>query len=225
MSLRLRRKSRQSYVPLRGCVGKLVDDFECTEQFAGACTQRHTDERVCLIAQLPIDVAVDLPLLIKVGAGHAPSDPLLNDLPNNSGVVGDPELSSLDAERGSADEQMIWLIPKKDAGAVGVEEPSSGLGHLFKKRNQFVCLVPLRGNIEDCLQLFIAAASASFSRELARAAAKVAASASRVATAAVVGLATCPQAHPRPRPAEQAERQSMNPRTTQLRGRALPTIN
>ena len=76
----------------------------------------------------------------------------MNDLSDHAAVVGDPQFAPLNAQRRPADEHMRPPIPKEDAGAIGVEQLTSGLRHLHQERFQLLGLVPSLGDFQDRLQ-------------------------------------------------------------------------
>ena len=72
--------------------------------------QRHAEQRAGLVAELRVDLAVDLLPgrdWRRSGAARCRTHHLADD----AGVVGDPQLAPFDAERGAADERFVWRGP------------------------------------------------------------------------------------------------------------------
>ena len=128
----------------------LVDQLEGAEQFSRPAAHGDAQQRARLVAELFVDAAVDGP---RLAAGvHPPGLAGVDHLAHDAAVVGDAEFAARRAQGRPADEDMVRLVPQKDAGPIGVQQPRGRFGHLDEQRFHFVGLVPLGGDFQHGLQ-------------------------------------------------------------------------
>ncbi len=137
------------FVVRRKIAGQLVDHFEGAEQLAVAAAQRHAQQSARLIAQVPIDLAIDLCLLGGIDAAWLAA---MDNLADHARVVGNSQFAPFDSQGRPADQRVVRAVPEKDAGSIGLQQLRGRLGHLHQQRLHFVGLVPLAGNRQDGFQ-------------------------------------------------------------------------
>ncbi len=109
-----------------------VDHFKGANALFLTVEQWYTKQIARLVARFDIDFFIEAAVVVRIV--HTDRAAGLDDLTNNSQVVRQPEFASFNSQCRTGHQFLLFLVPDKDAGPVGSQQPSGFLGDQFQQR-------------------------------------------------------------------------------------------